>query len=196
MASVNTSSIGNVNGSDDIHLEGSPVMANPWTHNIQRQIARLDQVLSHSSDSDSPPPMVIVSLRLGIPRSKRTLPISIRTHRFAARQAGRERSPTVDSVIAQPGSPRRQVADDGEAVAAGTNGCQTLQELALDYGADARNILHGMDTDSSQGPRPSLAVILVVVRDQFLLLMEFMLLSVLGLGGVYEYYLMDTSSQP
>ncbi|RPB20427.1 hypothetical protein L211DRAFT_852279 [Terfezia boudieri ATCC MYA-4762] len=160
MTSNNSGSNGNINGSDDIHLEGSQLMPNAWTNNIQRQLARVDEVLSHSSDSDNATAnsdsfsengnTTDVTNRGAAPDqlTESTLHAmnetqNNRTQRFDARQAGRERSPTTDSVVVQPGSPERQVADDGEA--AGINDRQTLQEFTLDYSTDARNILHGKD---------------------------------------------------
>ena len=175
MANNSTGSGSNVSGSDNLRLEG-PVMQNAWTHRIQRQLAQVDNVFpaggstgsgSAPADSDGSPgnrsvtPETDATNRGVAPNrlTETTLHAmnatqSSRTRGLVVRSGGRERSPTINSVDAQRGSPAREAADDDEAVTTGTSSRQSLQELALDFGVDARNILQGMYAGSSQNPRP------------------------------------------
>lgn len=168
-ANNNTGSNDNVNEADEICLEGSPVVPNPWTHNIQMRIAQVDKVLNNPTVSvpengdiagetdatnrgaaaDANPQLTESTLR------EMNATQSSGGHTLIIRPEGRERSVTADSVsvVAQPGSPRRQVADTRDEAVATDTSRRTLQELALDYGVDARNIIHGTNANSSQGPR-------------------------------------------
>jgi len=175
MASNNTGSNGNVNGSGDIRLEEGPVVQNAWTRYIERRMAHVDEVMNFPIDSESVPTDSDSS-----PRNGNTTPETDTTNRgmapnpntqlteeallamnatqssstgLVARPEGRERSPTIDSVIAQNGSPRRQAAGNDGTVAAGTSGRRSLRELALDFGDDTRNILHGNNAEGSQARR-------------------------------------------
>jgi len=149
MASNNTGSNGHVNESDKNRLVDSK---GPRFNELERRVSLYEKALTTDQSGDTMTEAGDSNHeRTDYPLTESALEIMNATHdnsNLPGRPAGE--GSTTQSVIAEPGSPRREAARP----TAGTSGRQTLQGLTLDYSADARNILNRANAERPQGPRP------------------------------------------